>query len=289
MNLLLLASNTAQPNAVALIFGRHSTKSGYMRNNVEKIHLWFLSSQPSDMDRADRPSSQIVVAIDFGTTYSGIAFSTTQGGQLDEIDPSILASDIRVERQWPNPTLSYLDKTPTVLSYCTTPPKWGGAVRQKSDKPYISHFKLGLEPSVPELYGYQALPNTYGFGKHPDLPDKDPVDFTMDFFFSLVKHLRKECLPRELAQEFLERQRFTYVITVPAIWSPGARGLTRRAAAAALGEPEDKLILVPEPEAAALFCATMCHEVNLKDGDGLLVCDAGGGTVVRFASKATVY
>jgi hypothetical protein len=73
--------------------------------------------------------------------------------------------------------------------------------------------------------------------------------------------------------------KLAYVITVPAIWKDSAKDLTRQAAVSA-GIPRDNLELITEPEAAALYCATMCTEVNLSDGDCFLVCDAGGGTVV---------
>jgi hypothetical protein len=39
-------------------------------------------------------------------------------------------------------------------------------------------------------------------------------------------------------------------------------------------------MLITEPEAAALYCATLCKEVDLKIGNRFLICDAGGGTVV---------
>jgi molecular chaperone DnaK (HSP70) len=79
---------------------------------------------------------------------------------------------------------------------------------------------------------------------------------------------------------YLENQRTSYVITVPAIWSDDAKNLTRLAATRA-GIPGDKLNLITEPEAAALYCATMCEELDLRQGDRFLVCDAGGGTVVN--------
>jgi molecular chaperone DnaK (HSP70) len=71
----------------------------------------------------------------------------------------------------------------------------------------------------------------------------------------------------------------SYIITVPAIWSDMAKNLTRKAASRA-GFPDDKITLITEPEAAALYCATNSLEVDLYDGDRFLVCDAGGGTVV---------
>ena len=45
-------------------------------------------------------------------------------------------------------------------------------------------------------------------------------------------------------------------------------------------DPSDRLVLISEPEAAALYCEeTMADQVQLKDDDRIMVCDAGGGTV----------
>lgn len=45
-------------------------------------------------------------------------------------------------------------------------------------------------------------------------------------------------------------------------------------------DPLDRLVLISEPEAAALYCEeTMSDRVQFKQGDRILVCDAGGGTV----------
>ena len=54
----------------------------------------------------------------------------------------------------------------------------------------------------------------------------------------------------------------------------------------AFGIWSDELILITEPEAAALYCATTCQEINLGDGDQFLVCDAGGATVVFRPGKS---
>jgi len=77
----------------------------------------------------------------------------------------------------------------------------------------------------------------------------------------------------------MNKLRIAYVITVPAIWKDSAKALTRQAAEQA-GIPKKDLDLVTEPEAAALYCATLCVEADLQDGDRFIVCDAGGGTVV---------
>lgn len=77
----------------------------------------------------------------------------------------------------------------------------------------------------------------------------------------------------------------SYVISVPSIWIDYAQDLTRIAAIRA-GLPQKSISLITEAEATALYCATMCEEVDLREGDRFLVYDAGGGTVVKNNFRA---
>ncbi|KAF9435691.1 Heat shock 70 kDa protein 12A [Entomortierella beljakovae] len=79
------------------------------------------------------------------------------------------------------------------------------------------------------------------------------------------------------------RKSFRYCLTVPAIWSDKAKDVMRQAAVRAelISEYDHpgRLLLVSEPEAAALYCEKKCEQFNLGDGDRYMICDAGGGTV----------
>lgn len=67
------------------------------------------------------------------------------------------------------------------------------------------------------------------------------------------------------------------VLTVPPVWSDGAKDATRRAAKqAGLGE---RLHLISEPEAAAVYAIKALQKTGLQAGTNIIVCDAGGGTV----------
>jgi molecular chaperone DnaK (HSP70) len=80
--------------------------------------------------------------------------------------------------------------------------------------------------------------------------------------------------------------RFHIVITIPAIWKGYARqgmeeaakksGILRRRPAG-----ETTLSFAPEPEAAALSTLSEPGR-KTKQGDVYMICDAGGGTVVRI-------
>jgi len=106
-----------------------------------------------------------------------------------------------------------------------------------------------------------------------------PVDYARDFLQSVNDYVTQEILPTRYGARFLQNQTLSYVITVPAIWSDKAKQQTRQAAEEA-GIDKYNLTLITEPEAAALYCATLCDEVDLESGDRFMICDARGGTVV---------
>lgn len=80
---------------------------------------------------------------------------------------------------------------------------------------------------------------------------------------------------------------FKFVITVPAMWTASAKETMAQAAieATIIKKDElDKLLIISEPEAAALFCekkyANYIRDPNDPTaGSNFIVCDAGGGTV----------
>ncbi|KAG0311168.1 Heat shock 70 kDa protein 12A [Dissophora globulifera] len=102
-----------------------------------------------------------------------------------------------------------------------------------------------------------------------------------DYLYALHEYAADKIL-----QEFgpsYSRKRFRYCLTVPAMWSDKAKDVMRQAAIRAniIKETDhpDRLMLVSEPEAAALYCERACKQYDLVHGDRFLICDAGGGTV----------
>lgn len=246
------------------------------------VDITFFAFEFANVNLQTKPD--LVIAIDFGTTYTGVGFALTAKAQGDDA-AKIAENNIEVIKKWPNRNNSFADKTPTVLSYHTTPPAWGGNVRPK-DTPQVAYFKLGLQPGINAHYFPRSMrpaPSVLPFldanYKHPDLPNKTALDFAADYLTRIHQYVIKTYFPEQYGAVFLKDLKIAYVITVPAIWKDPAKDLTRQAAVRA-GIPQDNLELITEPEAAALYCATMCSEVNLSDRDCFLVCDAGGGTVV---------
>src|SRR5947207_6913108 len=111
-------------------------------------------------------ASRLVVAIDFGTTFTGVAFYHSPnpfGAAVEERDVQRIAQQIEMIDNWPQTGhLHYSGKTPSVISYHNPDGThtWGGRVRP-IHHPQVSRFKLGLEPAVVAQYGYTARPDGY--------------------------------------------------------------------------------------------------------------------------------
>ncbi|KAG0286387.1 hypothetical protein BGZ96_009490 [Linnemannia gamsii] len=213
----------------------------------------------SDLD--DFP---VLVSIDFGTTFSGCAYAYIPQDKT----PKLIS-------EWPNQTMYYA-KTPTVSLYKKNKGNyemsaWGAG----------SKMKKGMQkPEYIHLYKFKTQ-----LDETADLPPwKSPItvlDAIADYLKAFHEYAAGE-IEQQLGKRYT-RERFRYCLTVPAMWSDKAKGVMRRAAIQAgmikQNDKEDRLMLVSEPEAAALYCERRCNEYDLKHGDRFLICDAGGGTV----------
>ncbi|CAO3635206.1 unnamed protein product [Mucor fragilis] len=67
------------------------------------------------------------------------------------------------------------------------------------------------------------------------------------------------------------------------MWTDRAKAAMREAAIRAglvlRSDPPERLTLISEPEAAALYCEKKSEQFNLSHGQRFMICDAGGGTV----------
>src|SRR5437667_6171942 len=149
-------------------------------------------------------TSDLIIGIDFGTTFTGVAYAHSAGNGSNSVSMLELrkvAKTVSVIRSWPNQTNQYVDKTPSILSYNSRPPRWGANVRPK-DSPRVAHFKLGLQESIGKHYFQDTLVRLVGkqtlnersrktssvLGgyltdhnwRHPELPQKKAVDYTTD-------------------------------------------------------------------------------------------------------------
>lgn len=116
-------------------------------------------------------------------------------------------------------------------------------------------------------------------------PGKSEIDVAADYLFKLRQAMRHQ-LTKTLGDVFNREERnIRYFLTVPAIWNDAGKAATRAAAIQAgflRDENDNRLTLITEPEAAAMFCSKT-GLLNLKIRDAVLIVDCGGGTVDLIA------
>lgn len=233
-------------------------------------------------------SQEIVVGIDFGTTFvkkhilrrlrrrltpsrfSGVSWAINGGNKT-----------LRVVNDWPNPNSSVAnqDKVPSKLSYQNGSPwHWGNKVDTKELS--LSWFKLLLD-SQNEIG--KSSDNVSGTLRQLTALGKSAEDITVDFL-RLIWQYTKDDIRKLRGDDWADMYKLRAVLTVPAIWSPNAQDKTLSIARRA-GLP-DGVSLVSEPEAAALaILREKKEEGELQVGDCFVVCDAGGGTVDLISYK----
>ncbi|KAI8597946.1 hypothetical protein EDD21DRAFT_384022 [Dissophora ornata] len=205
----------------------------------------------------------IVMAIDFGTTFTGCAFAFRKDPEIQEIIT------------WPKQAYQY-PKVPTISLYKLDSPDfldWGYPARAVMMTPnakrhlLLSKFKLQLDDQQEYI---EPLP----------LGIK-PLDAISDYLNKFHAHVVKEAM-KNFGSTY-DQSHIQYCLTVPAMWSDRAKHVMRLAAVRAgmikEEDPAHRLIIVSEPEAAAMYCQSKGDQFNLQKHDRFLICDAGGGTV----------
>lgn len=89
------------------------------------------------------------------------------------------------------------------------------------------------------------------------------------------------CLTVSLLEDYYnKRSLISPFLQVPAMWSDKSKQIMRDAAIQSglinSTDHRDRLMLISEPEAAALYCERTCDKFNMQHGDEFMICDAGG-------------
>ena len=223
----------------------------------------------------------MVAAIDFGTAYSGYAFSTIANFKLDPLK-------IHANQAWNAGGKQLLSlKTPTCLLLNGRKQLVSFGYEAENayaelvlddkhhDHYYFSRFKM-------KLYNDKGLTEDM---KLEDVTGKSLLAIKV-FGLSiqaLTSHMRKllenegtDIKPREIK----------WVLTVPAIWPDSAKQFMRKSAEKA-GINHDQLCIALEPEAASIHCQYLPTEKLKGASEGFtmagtrqkyMVIDLGGGT-----------
>ncbi|EHL02286.1 putative Heat shock 70 kDa protein 12A [Glarea lozoyensis 74030] len=230
-----------------------------------------LNQKPTDLvndfgglNFVEDPDSQLIIGLDFGTTFSGIAYIFTE---QNKPDPEAVTD-------WPGTAGLKVPKTPTLIDY-TAPSggksfSWGSKVNPTS-KGRLEGIKLLLDPDQPVPL-YVPASNTK---KELAKLGKPPLDVATDYLKALYQHAMGH-INNAYPKDFVDMQQKKFVLTVPAVWSDKAKDLTLKAAKNADIHPVE---LIKEPEAAALYTLHYLKGRALAVGDAFVLCDAGGGTV----------
>ncbi|KAI1162283.1 actin-like ATPase domain-containing protein [Nemania serpens] len=248
-------------------------KAGFMRKTSDTPNERWSMKGLMKRIKAKKQSNLddiLIIGIDFGTTYSGVAWAT-----VDDLEDS----EINLISSWPG-TSRESGKAPTELFYEYDKVMWGYEVPLDADP--VLWFKLlllrdqDLEEDLRQSDYYIRAKK-----KLREL-DKTPTEIVADYLRVLWKHTL-DTIHKSRSKVVIAALAFHVVITVPAIWKDYARTSMQEAAAKA-GILEVRpagpttLSFVPEPEAAGLV--TLCeHGERLKTDDVYVICDAGGGTV----------
>ncbi|KAF9119715.1 hypothetical protein BGW39_011969 [Mortierella sp. 14UC] len=233
---------------------------GYMASHQQGSSKSNGGSKLTGDPKEDYP---IVMAIDFGTTFTGCAFAFRKDPEIQEIIT------------WPKQAYQY-PKVPTISLYKLDSPDfldWGYPARAVMMTPnakkhlLLSKFKLQLDDQQEHI---EPLP----------LGIK-PLDAISDYLGKFHSHVVKEAM-KNFGSTY-DQSHIQYCLTVPAMWSDRAKHVMRLAAVRAgmikEEDPAHRLIIVSEPEAAAMYCQSKGDQFNLQKHDRFLICDAGGGTV----------
>ena len=104
----------------------------------------------------------------------------------------------------------------------------------------------------------------------------DAEKLVTDYLSQLRNHTEK-ILRLKLGDSVVDTTPTSWTITVPAVWSDGAKAKTQRCALAA--GTGSSIRIISEPEAAVVYALDAMDPHNLEVGDNFVLCDAGGGTV----------
>ncbi|KAI0547884.1 hypothetical protein F4679DRAFT_597111 [Xylaria curta] len=231
-----------------------------------------------------RGKNTLVIGIDFGTTYTGVAWlfakENTPAKEPEVICHWLSALSGNNDRN-KVPSKIYYDKYTGAI-------KWGYNI--PTDVQPIQWFKLLLLEAKDLPVNLQHSSHIKTARNMMEKAGKTPVELVGDYLKVLWEHITSEIKDAKGAS-LVNGTRYHVVLSVPAIWKGYARDRMYQAAKRA-GILDYRVVgtttldFISEPEAAAL--ATLPELDNRDDlaiGDSFVVMDAGGGTVDIISYK----
>ncbi|XP_052819969.1 heat shock 70 kDa protein 12B-like [Mya arenaria] len=220
------------------------------------------------------PSKTLMVAaFDFGTTYSGYAFSFRDD-----------QTKIQTNHNWyASGGSSLLVSLKTSTSVLLNPKGEFHSFGFDAENKYAS---LAIDDEHKGWRLFRRFKMVLHINEHltkhitvEDFCGKQMEAFPL--FVMSIKYLREHLLEEVTRQtRGINETDILYVLTVPAIWDDNAKRFMRDAAVAAKIDPK-RLKLALEPECASIWCETLDKDVKgalTTAGSRYMVVDLGGGT-----------
>nr|XP_022323072.1 heat shock 70 kDa protein 12A-like [Crassostrea virginica] len=225
-------------------------------------------------------SSLLVAAIDFGTTFSGYAFSFLHDYKRDPLKISTNSWTAGVGQLM---TL----KTSTCVLFDAA-----GKFHSFGFEAEEKYSNLALDDNHHDWYYFRRfkmmLYDEKGLKRESLIEDdKRKKMEAMKVFSAAIGYLKNHLLSTcEKQLTDIKDSDIRWVLTVPAIWNDPSKQFMREAAEK-VGICGDKLVIALEPEAASLYCMYLPVQRDdenstfevFKSGSKYMVVDAGGGTV----------
>ncbi|KAK3577080.1 hypothetical protein CHS0354_037109 [Potamilus streckersoni] len=216
-----------------------------------------------------KSSALVVAAIDFGTTFSGYAFS------FKSKPKEVFAF------HWENgciktPTVVLLDSTGKLNSFGkTAETTYLGLAKEGKAKEWYYFEKFKMQLYIKSQLQNQTLSRDMII---KDLNGKKLC--ALDVFSAAILYLKQHLLDFLNSREkhvHVTLEDIHWVLTVPAIWNDSSKQFMREAASKA-GISNDLLTLALEPEAASIYCMKGVTLQQLSKSTTYMVLDIGGGT-----------
>ncbi|KAK4197073.1 putative heat shock protein family 70 protein [Triangularia verruculosa] len=241
--------------------------------------------------------TRLQIALDYGTTYTGVAYLPISAVNLKQRGLEEYTEDIKVITAWP--PKEEQEKVPSQLSYSVTPKgceQYGYDIDDNSL--VLKKTKIQLEAMGTRIDELRTLSELLKELRDLDLSQeeviengipehlaKEPEEIVKDYLDQIAEKTEK-VINSDVGRHVLSNVPIDLVVTHPAIWSDRALNSTYRAVRAAFNHdlfPKlENISFVSEPVACAHFTlreAWKNNRVRFRNNDCFIVVDAGGGTV----------
>jgi molecular chaperone DnaK (HSP70) len=217
------------------------------KKSIAQIRERFkLAIMPSKKGNAAAGGNTVIIGIDFGTTFSGVAFTWS-----DKIER------MEVISSWDSHEHSNSDeqKTPTAIAFGSkSKVSWGYGIPRDAEQ--LKWFKLLLVDDKDLPDDVRKSTKIKEAREYLKKHNKTPIQAISLYLRHLWNHSIQR-ITETVSRNLVNYSKFHIVITVPAIWPEYARARMREAASNAgmLGDRiagPTELSFVSEPEAAAL-------------------------------------